>query len=361
MEKLLEKIAKSSLIKDFLALPKDVVFGTNCSLDMALRLYFLAKTRQKKIVLVCSDLQKAQKIVFDINLIQENFAHYLPDFDLLPYEGRSSSLGVLEQRIVVLQRLHSSDSGVFCMSAAAALRRLPIVKKFPSFTIKTGQILPPEQLSDKLISCGYERHYQAYNSGEFAQRGEIFDICIPGGSCGVRLEYDYDAIGRIRFFDLQTQLTNQQVASVKVLPAREFSLFEATPKNDEIAKKIKEFGYYQGVENDLSAIFSTRSIAESDELLLFLDDLDLSKSAEELADEALQSSLEAEKIWVEPSEIFASVERLKKTEKPAFVFSGVQVADKRFLPSSLQAGVNLQGNLKLLEFELKRAMTLGTP
>ncbi len=359
MEKLLEKIAKSSLIKDFLALPKDVVFGTNCSLDMALRLYFLAKTRQKKIVLVCSDLQKAQKIVFDINLIQENFAHYLPDFDLLPYEGRSSSLGVLEQRIVVLQRLHSSDSGVFCMSAAAALRRLPIVKKFPSFTIKTGQILPPEQLSDKLISCGYERHYQAYNSGEFAQRGEIFDICIPGGSCGVRLEYDYDAIGRIRFFDLQTQLTNQQVASVKVLPAREFSLFEATPKNDEIAKKIKEFGYYQGVENDLSAIFSTRSIAESDELLLFLDDLDLSKSAEELADEALQSSLEAEKIWVEPSEIFASVERLKKTEKPAFVFSGVQVADKRFLPSSLQAGVNLQGNLKLLEFELKRATDAG--
>jgi len=353
---MIEKIATSALIKEFLQLPQNTVFGTNSSLDIALRLYFLAKKEKRKVVLVCADLQKAKKIVLDINLLQSNFAHFLPDFDTLPYEGRSSSVGVLEQRIVVLEHLHSNKAGVYCLSAAAALRRLPIAKKLPSFVLKSGQTLPCEELSNKLIACGYEKRYQAYNSGEFAQRGEIFDICIPGGQWGVRLEYDYDTLGKIRYFDLQTQLTTKELSEVKVLPAREFSLFEARPQNQEIAQRVKEFGYYQGIENDLAAIFSSRAIAEDKGTLLFLDDLNLSDAADELAKEAKRASMEATKIWVEAQEIFLAGEKLKKVVDSAFVFSGIQYAQKEFLPSSLQVGVNLQGNLKLLKFELNRAI-----
>ncbi len=359
MEKIKEKIAQSKLITDFLQLPQDTVFGSNGSLDIALRLYFLAKKRQKKVVLVCSDLQKAKKIVLDINLLQEDFAHYLPDFDILPYECRSSSLGVLEQRIVVLHRLHSSKPGVFCLSAAAALRRLPLAKKFPSFNLRAGQTLSSEELSNKLIACGYQKSYQAYNSGEFAQRGEIFDICIPGGQYGVRLEYDYDAIGRIRYFDLQTQLTTQELKTVKVLPAREFSLFDASCQNQQVAKKVKEFGYYQGIENDLSAIFPCQAIVEDSQRLLFLDDLCLAELAQELAAQAKSSSQEANEIWVEPEEIFLTSKKLSEIESSAFIFSNIQPEQKKFLPSSMQVGVNLQGNVKLLRFELKRALDSG--
>ncbi len=358
MKKLLNKIVESSLVQDFLDLPKETIFGTNSSLDIALRLYFLAK-RNKKVVFVCSDLQKIKKIVIDINLLQENFAFYLPDFDLLPYEGRSSSLGVLEQRIVVLEHLHSKRSGVYCLSAPAALRRLPVISNFPSFVLESGQKLSPEELGNKLIGLGYCKCYQAYDSGEFAQRGEIFDICIPGSQKGVRLEYEYEQIDKIRFFDLQTQLTSSEVQQIKVLPAREFSLFSALPQHPKIAEKVKEFGYYQGIENDLAAIFPSKAIVENSSFLLFLDDLDLSVISENLLSEAKQSSQEAQEVLVEPEEIFLSSSKAKNITNSAFVFSTLHHQQKSFLPSDLQVGVNLQGNMKLLKFELQTALDLG--
>ncbi len=358
MKNLLDKFVKSSLVKEFLKLPQNAVFGTNSSLDIALRLYFLVK-QNKKLVFVCSDLQKIKKIVADINLLQENFAFYLPDFDLLPYEGRSSSLGVLEQRIVVLEHLYSAQAGVYCLSDAAALRRLPVVSQLPSFVLKASQKLSPEELGNKLIALGYSKCYQVYDSGEFAQRGEIFDICVPGSQMGVRLEYEYEQIDKVRFFDLQTQLTTTEVGQVKILPAREFSLFSAQPQHQKIADKVKEFGYYQGIENDLAAIFPCKAIVEMSNLLLFLEGFELSEVSENLLSEATQASQEAQELLVEPDKIFLSTQKVKEAVGSAFIFSSLHNQRKTFFPSELQVGVNLQGNMKLLKIELQQALKKG--
>ncbi len=359
MKSILDKIAESSLIKEFLSLPERTVFGTNCALDIALRLYFLSVDKKKKVLFISSDIAKIQEIISDINKIQSDFAHFLPDFDLLPYEGRSSSLGVLEQRIVVLDSFFSNKSGVYCLSPSAALRNLPKKSKFTSIKLQVGEEISQEVLSEKLIGLGYCKSYQVYNGGEFATRGEIFDICIPGEESGVRIEYEYDTISKIRYFDLQTQLTTIELKLIRILPAREFSLFEAVPTSDKLGDKIKEFGYYHGIENDLSGIFSVEAMIEKQNVLIFLDDLDLSSVHAELVKEADLAMQEAERPLVEFWDIFVKDDVLNSVLQSTYFLSNIYDSEKEFLPSPMQVGMNFQGNLELLRLEIKNLSDSG--
>ncbi len=359
MKTILSKIAQSSLIKEFLLLPERTIFGTNCALDIALRLYFLSVTKKKKILFVSSNIPKIQEIVSDINLIQNNFAQFLPDFDFLPYEGRSSSLGVLEQRIVVLDRFYSNKSGVYCLSPSSALRNLPKKQKLSSLCAKVGEEISQEALSEKLIGLGYGKSYQVYDGGEFAIRGEIFDICIPGEQLGVRIEYEYDTISKIRYFDLQTQLTTAELKQIKILPAREFTLFEATPKSEKIGEKVKEFGYYQGIENDLAEIFPVEAMVEKRNVLVFLDDLNLLSAQGELAEEADVAMHEVDRPLVASQDIFIKERKLNTILKSVYTFSNIYDSEKEFLPSDMQVGMNFQGNMELLQVEIKKFFDAG--
>ncbi len=92
-------------------------------------------------------------------------------------------------------------------------------------------------LCEKLIFGGYTRTEMVETEGQFATRGGIFDIFIPGESAPVRIEFWGDEIDTISTFDIETQRSNEQCEEIFICPAREV-LFENA---DEFAEKIKAF------------------------------------------------------------------------------------------------------------------------
>jgi len=57
--------------------------------------------------------------------------------------------------------------------------------------------------------------------GEYAVRGEVLDIYMPGYEYAVRIHFDYDRIERIVRFDPETQTGREQITQIHVRPLKE--------------------------------------------------------------------------------------------------------------------------------------------
>jgi transcription-repair coupling factor (superfamily II helicase) len=73
-----------------------------------------------------------------------------------------------------------------------------------------------ETLSGRLAQQGFERVDTVREVGEFAVRGGILDVFVPGAEEPVRLDFFGDTLESIRNFDPATQRSTT--------PSKEFSL-----------------------------------------------------------------------------------------------------------------------------------------
>lgn len=103
--------------------------------------------------------------------------------------------------------------------------------------LKPADEISVEVLTKKLIFGGYNKTDMVESEGQFATRGGIFDIFIPGEQNPVRIEFWGDEIDTISSFDILTQRSVEQLDEIFICPAREV-LYEDT---DEFVAKIKTF------------------------------------------------------------------------------------------------------------------------
>ena len=104
-----------------------------------------------------------------------------------------------------------------------------------TIVLRKGQSVDTVRLGESLARIGYFRVPKASVAGEFALRGEVLDIVLPGGSTGLRVTFDFDQIEKIKTFHPDTQATDKEVQSALVVPMKEF-LFEG--KNQGIRRKM---------------------------------------------------------------------------------------------------------------------------
>lgn len=78
-------------------------------------------------------------------------------------------------------------------------------------------------MKEKLIQLGYERYDTVEAEGQFSSRGGIIDIA-GDRKTGIRIEFWGDEIDSIRYFDMNSQRSNQMVQEVLIYPATEFVL-----------------------------------------------------------------------------------------------------------------------------------------
>ena len=90
-----------------------------------------------------------------------------------------------------------------------------------SFTLKPGDTMPVEALTEKLLRAGFARASQVEGPGQFAVRGGILDIFPPQEELPLRLEYWDDSIDTLATFDIETQRRLEPVKALRVVPANE--------------------------------------------------------------------------------------------------------------------------------------------
>ena len=188
----------------------------------------LERQLHRPIVLVCGHLDEADDLADDIEL----FAGRRPD--VLAALELSGSLGHLSEEQVSnrLQLISRYAAGV----PNSALLVAPIqslMQSVPSRdqlewlirTLKPGQDLEPEKLIVWLSEHGYNRLEQVEVPGDFAVRGGIIDVYLPGEfdvsgdqvGLAARIDFFGDQIESIKRFDLDTLGSLETLPSLRLL------------------------------------------------------------------------------------------------------------------------------------------------
>ena len=143
--------------------------------------------------------------------------------DFTFYSSESVSRQTEQKRLRALDSLLGKDAPPVVATAAALLTRTipPAALERAAFTLKKGQEIPPEELTDRLLRVGYRSADQVEGPGQFARRGGIMDLWSAGAAQPARLEFWGDEIDALHAFDPGSQRRTGKLRALRVLPAAE--------------------------------------------------------------------------------------------------------------------------------------------
>ena len=147
-----------------------------------------------------------------------------PDRETLPYDSFSPHQDLISQRLETLTQMSQSQHNVIIVPVNTLMVKLP-PKSFLTANVmllKKGDTYSLQQVRQHLTDTGYYLVDQVYEHGEFAIRGSIMDIFLTGSDEPLRIELFDDEVESIRYFDVDTQRSKQEVDAVRMLPAKEF-------------------------------------------------------------------------------------------------------------------------------------------
>lgn len=230
------------------------------------------KELHRPIVLVCGHLDEADDLADDIELFLQRRPEVLPALELGGSLGQLSEEQV-SNRMRLISRLASGDTierPLMVAPIQALMQAVPSRDQLQHLirVLKPGQELEPEKLIVWLAEHGYNRLDQVEVPGDFAVRGGIIDIYIPGDfeesasdaeaqvGLTVRIDFFGDQIESIKTFSLDTLGSGKRLDGVRVIdlkgivdPVSSTHLFNYLPKDTvvilwaplEIAEQAKSY------------------------------------------------------------------------------------------------------------------------
>ena len=192
-----------------------------------------------------------------------------PAPSLSPYQDVAPSLGVVREEIRALGMLIDNRAEVLVVPARALFQRLPLADDFRARIVRLaeGEDLDMRALLQQLVDNGFVRTDLVGEAGEFAFRGGILDLYPPNTGAPVRVELFGDTIDTLRWFDVETQRSENPSGPVTVYPITHFPLtrdvrkaltkrlsmdfMDPLFKYDLVAKieKLEESGTFPGIEH----------------------------------------------------------------------------------------------------------------
>ena len=153
-----------------------------------------------------------------------------PDYETLPYDQFSPHQDLISERLATLWAIRQGEVDVVLLPASTALYRLapPSFLAAYTFSFTQGQQLDEAKLKAQLSLAGYQHVSQVVSPGEYAVRGSLIDLFPMGSSSPYRVDLFDDEIDSIRTFDPDTQRSQHEVKTVRLLPGREFPMDEAS-------------------------------------------------------------------------------------------------------------------------------------
>jgi len=205
-----------------------------------------------------------------------------PSPSLSPYQDLAPSLGVVRNEIRALGMLIDRSVEILIVPARALFSRLPRPEEFASRIVRVaeGDELEMRELLERLVENGFVRTDLVGEAGEFAFRGGILDLFPPNTAKPVRVELFGDTVDSLKWFDVETQRSEDESGPVSVLPmgqfavtkgmrsalARRLSLDFMDPlfKRDVADKidRLNENGTFPGIEHYVPVAAETVSFLE---------------------------------------------------------------------------------------------------
>ena len=186
---------------------------------MAIALYFLL---HRRMIFVLPEREEAAYFLSDLENLLENEVLLFPSSFRKSFEFTQVDSSNVLQRAEVLNELsHSSEFGKLIVTYPEALAEKVIDRaalEKNTLEIAVGNKLSIDFINEFLIEYDFERVEFVYEPGQFSIRGGIVDIFSFSHDLPYRIEFFADYIESIRTFEIEDQLSVEQVKTIKVVP-----------------------------------------------------------------------------------------------------------------------------------------------
>ena len=189
----------------------------------------MAERHGGPVVLIAPDMQNALRLNDEIRQFTDSMVAGLADWETLPYDSFSPHQDIISSRLATLYQLPTMERGVLIIPVSTLMQRV-CPHNFlhgHALVMKKGQRLSRDALRAQLDSAGYRHVDQVMEHGEYATRGALLDLFPMGSEQPYRLDFFDDEIDSLRLFDVDSQRTLEEVASINLLPAHEFPTDQA--------------------------------------------------------------------------------------------------------------------------------------
>ena len=179
------------------------------------------------LVIIVEDVIHADVLTKEIEFYKDEkqTIFHLPDWETLPYDIFSPHQDIIAERLTTLYALQKIRGGDILIIPLNTLAQRLAPKSYIQgnvLSLKINQQLNIDDFRRNLEASGYSNVSEVMEHGEFAIRGSIIDLFPASSTVPYRIDLFDDEIESIRCFDPQSQRSDNKVASVELLPAREF-------------------------------------------------------------------------------------------------------------------------------------------
>ncbi|MEE8244836.1 MAG: transcription-repair coupling factor, partial [Pseudomonadales bacterium] len=182
-------------------------------------------------LVVANNTAEAERWLDQIGLFSDAVSPlHFPDWETLPYDAFSPHQDIISERLATLSRLPKVHQGVLVVPVTTLMQRLPPKSYIDghSFALRETERFELHEERARLEAAGYLSVDTVRGRGEYAVRGSLMDIFPMGLDNPVRIDLMDDEIDSLRIFDADTQLTIDRIASIELLPAKEFAFDDAS-------------------------------------------------------------------------------------------------------------------------------------
>jgi len=208
------------------------ILGLNKELK-ALYVYNKFRRIDKSILFVVNSLYEA-------NCFYQTLSNYTNDVVLFPMDDFLTSEALAlspELKITRLETLKaiSESKKIIVTNLMGYLRFLPSldIYKKSNLCLRVNDDIKINDLIEKLYNIGYTRETLISKTGEMALRGFVIDVFPLGSDNPIRIEFWGDTIDSIREFNVDNQLTTNNLKEISIFPNTEFLVDKNIENRDE--------------------------------------------------------------------------------------------------------------------------------
>ena len=197
---------------------------------------------QKGMVVITNSLYEANTLYSKLSNYT-NRVLFFPMDDFITSEAIAISPEFKSERIHTLNTLIQDNRYIVVTNLMGILRYLPKkeVWKKNIVHIEKGTSIPRDYLVHMLYDMGYERESIVSETGKIGVRGYVLDVFPIGEENPVRIEFWGDEVDSIKYFDLESQLSLNEVDQLDIYPYTEFLLSEYKEGTNRHQKYLKHY------------------------------------------------------------------------------------------------------------------------
>ena len=234
---------------------------------------------KKPVVVVHHNLYHAQKL-YDLMHKENALTAFFPQDEFITTDMLAMSEDLKMERLHTIEQIIKNKTNILITHPTGFVKQMLPKSQYEKAqkAYRVGEDLDLHSFQQDLVQFGYKRVTTVENTGEFSQRGSIFDVFLTGHLDPIRIDLFDTEIDTIRYFDVQTQRSKEKIETFEVFPRSEFfyteNQYQSLEKN--VLNKIEEVTMQDTVKSrileELAALKDYDSLDQLSRYMGFMDD-----------------------------------------------------------------------------------------